>query len=294
MANRQKHSLSAFTLIELLVVIAIIAILAAILFPVFAQARAKARQTSCISNCKQMATATLMYTQDYDENYPLAYGWYDGIGWMWNYVGATPYNAPCTNGACGPAWTSGMSGFWANLIQPYAKNYQIELCPSVQKTSVSYTAAAGAPAAVNTSYTYNGLLMASSQAIVNVPAQLPMLTESRGAGAYGGGYISSPVLRCGDTTDRTCTYKPAGGTGNGSTSGWFGFLATAEVHASGETYAYADGHAKYKSLSTKTLSTSRTSYKDEPWAYYNADGTPQSAWVDGYHVWYFRPDYNFQ
>src|SRR5947209_2680216 len=57
----------AFTLIELLVVIAIIAILAAILFPVFAQARAKARQTSCLSNTKQMGTGLYMYTQDYDE-----------------------------------------------------------------------------------------------------------------------------------------------------------------------------------------------------------------------------------
>jgi prepilin-type N-terminal cleavage/methylation domain-containing protein/prepilin-type processing-associated H-X9-DG protein len=61
----------AFTLIELLVVIAIIAILAAILFPVFAQAREKARQTTCASNLKQMGTATMMYIQDYDETYPM-------------------------------------------------------------------------------------------------------------------------------------------------------------------------------------------------------------------------------
>src|SRR5688572_18560718 len=61
---------SAFTLIELLVVIAIIAILAAILFPVFAQAREKARQVACMSNEKQIGTAVMMYLQDYDEVYP--------------------------------------------------------------------------------------------------------------------------------------------------------------------------------------------------------------------------------
>ncbi|MBC7526099.1 MAG: prepilin-type N-terminal cleavage/methylation domain-containing protein [Chthonomonadaceae bacterium] len=67
-----KKKLNGFTLIELLVVIAIIAILAAILFPVFAQAREKARQTSCLSNLRQIATSTLMYTQDYDETFAMS------------------------------------------------------------------------------------------------------------------------------------------------------------------------------------------------------------------------------
>ena len=62
-----------FTLIELLVVIAIIAILAAILFPVFARAREKARQSSCLSNVKQLALGTMMYCQDYDERLPASY-----------------------------------------------------------------------------------------------------------------------------------------------------------------------------------------------------------------------------
>ncbi|MDX1935079.1 MAG: DUF1559 domain-containing protein [Capsulimonadales bacterium] len=68
---------NAFTLIELLVVIAIIAILAAILFPVFAQARDKARQTACLSNMKQIGLAAMMYYQDYDERGPIVwqYGW---------------------------------------------------------------------------------------------------------------------------------------------------------------------------------------------------------------------------
>src|SRR3954467_3062126 len=70
-----KESTSAFTLIELLVVIAIIAILASILFPVFARAREKARQTTCISNLKQIGFAMTAYAQDYDEHWPAADWW---------------------------------------------------------------------------------------------------------------------------------------------------------------------------------------------------------------------------
>jgi prepilin-type N-terminal cleavage/methylation domain-containing protein/prepilin-type processing-associated H-X9-DG protein len=82
---------SGFTLIELLVVIAIIAILAAILFPVFAQAREKARQASCLSNTKQIATAVMMYTQDYDETYAMNLYFVGPNIWFSFYDAHVPY-----------------------------------------------------------------------------------------------------------------------------------------------------------------------------------------------------------
>ena len=106
-----------FTLIELLVVIAIIAILAAILFPVFARAREKARQSSCTSNVKQIALGVLMYVQDYDERFP-----------------------PERNGVDGPTWyrTGNIVyttyGNYQPLIFPYVKNYQVFMCPSSERS----------------------------------------------------------------------------------------------------------------------------------------------------------------
>src|SRR5437879_3546154 len=111
---------SAFTLIELLVVIAIIAILAAILFPVFAQAREKARQANCLSNCKQLGTAVMMYLQDYDETYPNGMRttlWYPGPQGSW---------ATLPNKSLGDV----ASGNVGNQILPYIKNNGVFACPS--------------------------------------------------------------------------------------------------------------------------------------------------------------------
>jgi prepilin-type N-terminal cleavage/methylation domain-containing protein/prepilin-type processing-associated H-X9-DG protein len=99
-----SRSKRGFTLIELLVVIAIIAILAAILFPVFAKARERARSTSCSSNMKQLGTAALLYTQEYDEQLPM--GWYEPQG-HWQIV-LRPYIGE-SKGANNNQWEVGTS-----------------------------------------------------------------------------------------------------------------------------------------------------------------------------------------
>jgi prepilin-type N-terminal cleavage/methylation domain-containing protein len=111
--NTRAHTPCGFTLIELLVVIAVIAILAAILFPVFAQARARARQIRCASNTRQLALGVLMYTQDHDDTLP-------------------PVAYPVAGGA-----TNDNAVLWPDLLAPYLKNTGVLLCPADRRARAS-------------------------------------------------------------------------------------------------------------------------------------------------------------
>jgi prepilin-type N-terminal cleavage/methylation domain-containing protein/prepilin-type processing-associated H-X9-DG protein len=161
-----------FTLIELLVVIAIIAILAAILFPVFAKAREKARQTSCLSNAKQITLAILQYTQDYDEALPLLY-----------------------NGA--PVAPTGYV-YWLHEIVPYCKNVQLFRCSSNSQSKAPSDAHASGGWVASTTpscYQINTNLVGSgasySLGSVESPSEVFLLWDANGSshGANGITYL---------------------------------------------------------------------------------------------------------
>jgi prepilin-type N-terminal cleavage/methylation domain-containing protein/prepilin-type processing-associated H-X9-DG protein len=223
---------SAFTLIELLVVIAIIAILAAILFPVFAQAREKARQTSCLSNMKQVGLGMLMYVQDYDENYPRA-----------------DYTLPTGPGPLNPAASTGFAlrinhYKWQAWVYPYIKNSQVFFCPSRTRDEAAWAgngeikgngyamhlAVSGRPIVGGENPSFLGGTLAGIQA----PADTMVLMELRNQISFS--YITN-----------TSTVYPAA-----LRESWAAYLMPNGVpdrnnapHSEGFTLAYADGHAKY-------------------------------------------------
>jgi prepilin-type N-terminal cleavage/methylation domain-containing protein len=170
----------AFTLIELLVVIAIIAILAAILFPVFAQAREKARQIGCLSNARQLATANYMYTQDYDETI----------------LPSTNYTVP----------TNDPLRIWPAMVQPYVKNQGVFLCPSAPngRFAANWSLRGAAPIGYNglTAYDPLGLeapASTASLASLDEPARTVLLADTPNgltADKYRG-YVFDPSVPAG-------------------------------------------------------------------------------------------------
>jgi prepilin-type N-terminal cleavage/methylation domain-containing protein/prepilin-type processing-associated H-X9-DG protein len=182
-----------FTLIELLVVIAIIAILAAILFPVFAQARAKARQVSCLSNIKQLTLGVMMYKQDYDEFFPY---------WSW----ANSYEP----GGAVPAFVNHFESYWINATYPYTKNGGILACPSANShDTLRQNGYYGWTTKIETSNTVPALLDQVDNQGISEPLE--------SGGLCGNGDKSG----CSDSSlERPAETLVIGDCSNGLTTGW--------------------------------------------------------------------------
>ena len=214
--RRKQHF--AFTLIELLVVIAIIAILAAILFPVFAKAREKARQASCASNLKQLGTAWMMYTQDFDETAMPAYYYADSeytqeVGWDFQLNWSSDYSTLLNTGP--------------GIITPYTKNSQIHACPSFKGPAYGrpYTGYAYNTGYVGGDTSAWPIVPPCSMAQIARPSEIVLFADS-------GWYDSLSKQIAGSNYLRPPSYL------------WYTSGTVHFRHTQTANVAYADGHVK--------------------------------------------------
>ncbi|MCC6444399.1 MAG: DUF1559 domain-containing protein [Armatimonadetes bacterium] len=247
-----RNQTKGFTLIELLVVIAIIAILAAILFPVFAQAREKARSISCLSNLKQIGTAVNMYVQDFDETFPyMCYGQYSG---------------------CNPS--SPNPSLMYISVYPYVKNTGVFKCPSAEGFCLGWVARFppwNVPnVTINYGYSEHLSFRVARLSMLGFPAETVFLADSRCA--YLGGFWN--------VADRSWLRRiifsgssPAAGEFD-CCNGFNGDTVSVDIgkfsrHQGGDNVLFFDGHAKWykaQALHTKRANNSGTlRYHFEEW-----------------------------
>lgn len=244
-----SHRRAAFTLIELLVVIAIIAILAAILFPVFAQARAKARQAACLSNLKQIGTGIMMYAQDYDEILPGNTN-LNGAGEPTDARWPAPATSAHSAGLSEPfGWnqpynpaSAGTFRIWARDIQPYIKNLQVFRCPETKlrssepgttdpNCSTCEIRGANAATAGNGNVLLNGIAASKSLAAITTPADIIFAHEVR-------------------NWNRVAQEKPRGiRVGSEVQYTNFAHEYYDSLHGGGANLLFCDGHAKWQKRS---------------------------------------------
>ncbi len=244
------RSVRGFTLIELLVVIAIIAILAAILFPVFSQAREKARQSSCLSNMKNIGMALAQYVTDYDEKMPF-------------------HRTPCWEGGGGAAISGRYqaagylgAGDWYELLEPYMRNWEVLRCPSAryewQWKASCYPATMGRPNR-QVSYGFN-------ETFFNEPTKLSQMQEPANLVAIADNWNTflTPWARTVQLgiNPRIAFSNAESGSTCGMVGRWAGcpttsveellrrdpaggMLERATRHLAGSILVFADGHAKW-------------------------------------------------